>query len=214
MKQCADIVGVNRVVHSQQAELATRFPLDKGAIGVTNVIDLDIGKEWLITKLWEIGQQLLVHTAVPAKIGVPAEETGMRNGFELARWLGGRQHRLHEVCPNTAIDLFETAPQERNLLGADTIVSVKPKNPVARGVFEAFVASCGKVVTPRKVIHMRCKASGNLFSTIGRPGIDNDNFVKQVDDWREAGLEVALLVTDDHAQSDADALSNHGISPG
>src|SRR5262245_51185861 len=50
MKQRAEVVRINSIVHSQEPQLAARLAFDQPAIGVAEVIDLYVGEVVLVTE--------------------------------------------------------------------------------------------------------------------------------------------------------------------
>ena len=82
------------------------------------------------------------------------------------------------------------------------IVGIEPEDPLAGGVLEAFIASRGEVVAPLEEMDVRREPAGDLDSGVMRARIDDDDFIKQMRNGRQALGQVALFVADNHAERD------------
>ena len=102
--------------------------------------------------------------------------------------------------------------QALGVLGHEHLVGVEVHDPVAGGGVEGCVAGRGEVAVPRVVQDARAVALGDLDGAVGRAGVDDDDLVDRVARGLQAAPDHRLLVLDDHAQAQGQALGRAGGS--
>lgn len=91
-------------------------------------------------------------------------------------------------------------PQSFSIFFIEALVGIKPKNPLAGGVLQAFVAGRGKIIDPGKVENASPKTCRHVLGAIRRAGVDDDYLVYQVSRRFQTCGQIALLVLDNHAE--------------
>src|SRR4029078_1215847 len=86
---------------------------------------------------------------------------------------GKRGHnRVEHVKKWPIIELRKQLAQRSKVRWSDSIVGVQPENPITRGMPQTFVAGCGKIVAPGKMMHLRRKSPRYLDRAVFGTGVD------------------------------------------
>ena len=88
----------------------------------------------------------------------------------------------------------------------EDLVRVQEHEPVARGGVEGDVAGVAERAGPLEVDELGAELERDLPRAVLRAGVDDDELVDGVADGGEAAREHLLLVLDDHAQAQREAL--------
>ena len=95
--------------------------------------------------------------------------------------------------------------QRCEVLGAtgDPLVGVEQHSPVGVGEREGRVARRGEIVAPVEVMHLRAGERCAPRRVVARSGVEHDHLIDPRPRAREAALDAARLVADDHHQCQA-----------
>ena len=153
--------------------------------------------------LCDCGRVLLVNDSAEANAGVVAPEAVLverrrvDEGVELHGEgdLGGAPEPLSE---------------QRAVEGSHAFVGVDVEDPLAGRAVEGDVAGSREVFRPDMVEHEGSARLGDSDRRIGRPGVDDDDFVDNAGQGVEAAGQEALLVADNHRRADERSLGGHG----
>ena len=88
----------------------------------------------------------------------------------------------------------------------EDLVGVEEHEPVAGRGVEGDVAGVAEGAGPLEVDELRAELQRDLARAVGRAGVDDDELVDGVADGGEAAREHLLLVLDDHAEAQREAL--------
>jgi hypothetical protein len=191
----------------EQLEVAVRLVLGVAdGAEVAEVLDAHRGA---LLALGQVGGQalgdLLVDAALEAVLGAVAEQAhrvvrDRRAVLEIAGVVDlGQEEGL---APGAAGE----RAQALCVVGHEHLVGVEVHDPVAGRGLEGHVACGGEVAVPRVMQDAGAVALGDLDGAVGRPGVDDDDLVDRVARGFQAAPDHRLLVLDDHAQADGQAL--------
>ena len=195
----------------EQLDVAARLVLgvaDDAEVAV--VLDADVGDlDALGLAAREVVGDLLVDAALEAVLGAVAEHAHrvVRDGRAVAELAG--EVRLDEVeglAPRAAEDLA----QALGVVGDEDLVGVEEHDPVAGRGVEGGVAGVGERAGPLALDDLRAERPRDLDRAVGRAGVDDDDLVDGVADGGEAARQHLLLVADDHAEAQRQALDRLG----
>src|SRR6478672_18157 len=150
---------------------------------------------------------------MPSDGGIPGEQTRMRyDSLQLIRLVRAAQ-RVHVEHSRFPVELVEQGGQFKLVVRTETIVGVKPENPVAGRMAQALIAGGGEIIAPNKIVYLGREAAGHLAGFVAGARIDNHNLVEQLGNRREALRKLMRLVADNHAQRNGRAaVWIHGFS--
>jgi hypothetical protein len=118
-------------------------------------------------------------------------------------WVSTRWNASRQVRPGQRA-------QALDILGDEHLVGIQVHDPVAGGRVERCVAGGREVAVPRVMQHARAVLFGDLHGAVGRAGVDDGDLVDSCASGLQAAPEHRLLVLDDHAEAEREALGRAG----
>src|SRR5262245_34958736 len=131
MQAGTHVVRVHRIIHSQQADVALRFPLAEGRVLIAEMMNLHVAGQELIAQLAWTGPQLFVDTAAVGKLRISAEEAAMTDEPRIFTLESRRADRVQEIRGRLIAEAGEQLAKFVHVLSVEPVVRVEPEDPVA-----------------------------------------------------------------------------------
>src|ERR1700704_322855 len=124
--------------------------------------------------------------AAKAQLGAVAEDPVLAIARESA--LRAKQHRVARVTASRE-QALRLGPVELD----EALVGIDIQYPFPERSIDRGVPGGRKIIGPSELKQPGAEVAGNFARTVGRSGIDHDDFVDAADERAQAGFEKALL---------------------
>src|SRR5882724_10555972 len=146
-------------------------------------------------------QDLLVDASLEAQFRPVAEEFDMIDDGEAVLAGSRRDMHLHQIAGYFFFREKDQIVQSLPAFGRESVVGVHPKKPISRCVGEGDIASGGEVVAPGEEEDLCAMFPGDLYGSVGRAGVYENDLIHVGFDARKAVAEDSLFILDDHAEA-------------